>query len=267
MACVLAIGGHDGSADLDSVEVYKHDDPGWALASGGMNTLRSAVGAAEFNGRVFVAGGSSGTQLGHTEVESFTVVEKEESPGNFHCHWQHEPALDQPRMACSLVLCKDTLWALGGFHTTTTDGVEYLSSDRASWITAHSMSTPRCSFGAVEMLGSIFALGGFGRSEEGALSSCEMLDIRVGAWKSLPSMFEKRSCFAAAAASPHRIMVCGGHDGQRAKAEVEVYDLIADRWDKLPSMPTPRSGAAAATLKENVCVVGGYPDGFADHMG
>jgi hypothetical protein len=43
---------------------------------------------------------------------------------------------------------------------------------------------------------------------------------------------------------PHRVLVCGGHDGTRALAEAEIFDQRANKWKVVQPMPTARSGLA-----------------------
>ena len=71
---VVVVGGFDGSVDLPSVEVSPSDAAAWEVAAGHMPTPRSAFGLATAAGRIFVAGGSSGS-VSHAVVESFTVVD------------------------------------------------------------------------------------------------------------------------------------------------------------------------------------------------
>ena len=253
----IVVGGFDGAADLPSVEVSPAGSNAWELAAGPMPTVRSAFGVAAAGGRVYCAGGSSGS-TSHEVVDSFVLAEG-------GCDWRAEPSLAVKRMAVSLVATHDsTLICAGGF--THEDGslttVEQLTLGAAVWHRAPDLLVPRCSFGFVESGGCALAFGGFGPMHVGALDSCELLDPRTAAWQPLPPMTKRRSCLAAAAISPERILVCGGHDGSRALDAAEIFDVRAGRWEATSPMPTARSGPAAISVASGtVRVVGGYPDG------
>lgn len=87
----------------------------------------------------------------------------------------------------------------------------------------------------------------------------ERFEPTSGSWSTLSAQPRHRFGVAAAAVAG-ALYVVGGHNGQKAVAELERCELRSGakaRWDSLPPAPTPRHGAAATAAAGALYIVGG----------
>jgi hypothetical protein len=113
------------------------------------------------------------------------------------------------------------------------------------------MSTSRQGLGAVVLDEKIYAIGGGGAS--GSLSSCEVYDPAIGAWRSMPDMSTPRYYFEA-------VVLDGKIYAIGASSSCEVYDPAVGAWTSLPDMSTARIYFQAAVLDGKIYAIGGCGD-------
>jgi serine/threonine-protein kinase PknK len=95
----------------------------------------------------------------------------------------------------------------------------------------------------------IIAIGGYG------LSSVEMYESKTGTWTSLPDMTTKRLASALCIVGS-KVIVAGGHDGNKYLSSTEYLDLEGKgrdmRWTVIPSMNETRSAVRGVLLDDGV---------------
>lgn len=118
-----------------------------------------------------------------------------------------------------------------------------------------SMTSPRCSMGAVNLNGKVFVCGGYERGE--CLRTAEEYDCRNNRWTTLPAMLVERGRFDATVADG-KVYAVGGSDSRRDLDSAEMYDPVTERWRLLPKMTMAKSNNGCASVEGMVYCIGGW---------
>ena len=222
---VLCIGGKKGldffHENLSDVWIFnlKQENPQWHKVAS-MNEKRSNMGAAVFQDRPVVAGGSS------SATEYYEILTDE---------WKMICPMKEQRENCALVPCEGCLYAIGGktgfFEAEIQSSVERLQSFNADWEDAVPMQTPRHLFAAVECNGMIYAIGGqFQADFSTTTKSVERYDPAANSWSFVKDMNIARHGHSACVLNG-KIIVVGGKDASLTPAsKIEEYDPTTDSW-------------------------------------
>ncbi len=152
-----------------------------------MSEIRSDSGSASLDGKVYVAGGFSGTKI-LKSVECFDLETVE---------WTYMPNMITRRSGFQLVAAFGELYALGGF-----DGQERLSKcekfsfQENRWIAIPNMITGRSNFGAEVVHGKIVVAGGY--NDPWPLNLAECFDPVTQTWSPLSDLTYRRSALSLA---------------------------------------------------------------------
>jgi RHS repeat-associated protein len=117
-----------------------------------------------------------------------------------------------------------------------------------------SMISSRSEFGAVEVYGNVFIIGGI--NDSGFLNTVERYSGYSNSVSNESSMSLKRSAFGATAYK-NKIYVIGGKTLNGAVANVEVYDTDSKTWSGIASMPVAKHSFRSTLLNGRIYTVGG----------
>ncbi|MCG3133476.1 MAG: N-acetylneuraminate epimerase [Planctomycetes bacterium] len=195
--------------------------PAW-VPQAPMPTARTGAGAAVLGGRVYVAGGDSGSQAVRT-LEVYDVASD---------FWRTKAQMAAARRDHAVVAADGRIWAIGGFGAAPLASVEVYSPSEDAWSAGPPMGRARVGPAAAVVGGKIYVAGG-------GDASAEVFDPATGAWTDLAPMSMPRSR-AAAAALNGKFFVAGGESGAET-ATAELFDPATGLWSPRASMATARS--------------------------
>jgi len=128
-----------------------------------------------------------------------------------------------------------------------------------------SMHEARSNFALVAVKEKLFAIGGFDGKKR--LSSVEVYDVKLNAWRQCASMTWPREGLAAVGVvrggeegGGAEILAIGGFDGSRVLRSVERYVVEEDRWEKAVDLKMPRAFLGAFGRGGRVFACGGQDD-------
>ena len=257
---LVVVGGNNGSAILNSVELYNASTKTWTSLPP-MATKRDGCAVTVVNDDLLVVlGGYDGNSYLHS-VESFSFSTNT---------WSFLPSMSKRRWGCAAAAVGHLVYVVGGNdgNSSSLSSAEVLNIDGNCWSPIRSMNTKRegCALVALEDR-HLYAIGGYSNSY---LNSCEVYNISAGMWTACASMSLSRTYCAAVALDDKEILVVGGQHGRRGGGrsqslnETETYHVETFRWtsSNVPAMGTRRRGCAAGLLpNKTVIVVGGSSGG------
>lgn len=127
-------------------------------------------------------------------------------------------------------------------------------------VRAGEMSVERAGHQATRLKnGDVLITGGCaGRGCDRILSSVELYDPTLRAFRVVAPMSMPRAGHAALALPDGRVLVCGGWTGSSGTTGAEIYDPMTDRWSAAGDMTEPRVSQIAVTLADGrILVMGG----------
>jgi hypothetical protein len=179
--------------------------------------------------------------------------------------WSELAPMPTARGALGGAVIGDRLYAVGGTPSTSTETVvpqatmEILDLRTGRWTAGPPMRFARHHAGAAALDGSLYVVGGRGRSDY-SLGHAERFDPRSGRWETLPELPQGSGGLAAAAAGGELIAIGGGDDPEKwVTGATWAFDPDRDRWRRLPDLLQARHGHGAAALGGRVYVFGGAP--------
>lgn len=251
-ACLIyAIGGLTSSGEaLSTVETYDTLTGQW-LPGLPMSTLRTRVGVAVLDKKLYALGGFDGHKRLST-VECFDP--------QFQT-WKAVAPMNTRRSALGAVVVSGGIYVVGGYdgHISLST-VECYSPAVNSWKFVAPMGTLRSAAGVTELNGKIFAIGG--HNGLSIFNTVEVYNPQTNTWVQSPPMSVRR-CRVGVATLNGRIYVCGGYDGSCFLNTVECFDPETGQWTFVAPMNTRRSRVAVVTLGGRLYAIGGY-DGLSN---
>lgn len=123
------------------------------------------------------------------------------------------------------------------------------------WVLIVPMSRGRCSVGAVDLNGKLFAIGGYDRGD--CLNTVEQYDPQENEWMPVTSMSSPRGRLESEVISG-KIYAIGGSNGHTELSTVEIYDEATSTWSFAPSMLQCRCNFGTGVINGQIYAVGGY---------
>ncbi|EDO37852.1 predicted protein [Nematostella vectensis] len=117
------------------------------------------------------------------------------------------------------------------------------------------MMNGRCSVGAAEVNGKLYAVGGYDRGQ--CLETVAYYDIQTNEWMPVTSLRRRRGRLQVAILGG-KMYAVGGSDGHSELNSCECYDEASDSWHIVAPMNYCRSNFGMATINNRIYVVGGY---------
>lgn len=217
-------------------------------------TIRAETTAAEFEGKLYMAGG---IEKGYGATPAFEVFDPATNT------WATAAPMPVALHHAGLVGVGDLLYLIGGYDDigkmvrAEPDIASAWVYDPATdtWSSIADMPAPRAAQAVVELDGKIYALAGTGTGAQDVW----IYDPATDTWDSttakakLPTVREHVSAFVI----DGKIYVVGGRWKNVNTPVVEIYDPAADMWTTGASMPYAASGYMGAVLNGKIHVFGG----------
>ena len=179
------------------------------------------LSATVFQNHIIVAGGYEYHKGSLRSVEIFNPEVNQ---------WKIMPSMLICRSGHRLVVCKGSLYAIGGKKSEIAfeSSVEKLESLDETWKNASPMRTARSYFAAEQCKGLIYAIGGKMLNTDN-LAAVERYDPEADQWSLVSNCIIPR--FDHAACVMHgKIYVVGGNNSTRHAKEIECYDPSINSW-------------------------------------
>ncbi|MGK2928137.1 MAG: Kelch repeat-containing protein [Acidimicrobiales bacterium] len=215
------------------------------------------VGAARFDGRIWVIGGFSGDGSPLDVVQVYDPADDS---------WSTGPALPVTVHHAAVVASDDGLMVVGGYSGggfgQPTDSVWVLRPDADDWVPGSPLPSPRGA-GAGAWDGNNVLFGG-GADPDGP--SAEVWALEGDVWRPVGELSEARDHLGAASDGEGRVWFMGGRFGSLDSNRATVDLVDNGRIGSATSLPTPRGGAAGFHAPAvGACLAGGEaPDGTFD---
>jgi len=195
-------------------------DSGWYEVASMMCKIPD-LRATVFQECIIVTGGYE-FQQGHLNLVQMFITELNK--------WQKLPPMQVTRSGHGLVVCKGSLYAIGGKRDEETfeKSTERLDSLDEEWKQVSPLNLPRSFFAAVQCKGFIYALGGaiFGTKK---VARVEKYDPAADQWSLIKNCVIPRFDHSACVMQG-KIYVIGGSNRKSIVKEIECYDPIIDSW-------------------------------------
>jgi N-acetylneuraminic acid mutarotase len=252
----------------DIVEVYDIKNKTWSSAAS-LPRKMDHVGAAVYNGKLYVVGGTSDYIRSNKLFIYDPVSDK----------WTQGKPMPTARSALTTQVIDGILYAIGGqdFNGLQVNTSEAYDPKTDTWTSKAPMPTARHHLTSGVVDGKLYVFGGrTGYSNSSStyvnLNSNEMYDPISDTWTSKAPMPSNRSGLAAATSEDGKIYVFGGEDALTASAMIfdnnEKYDPKTDKWTSEAPMPTARHGLAAVfdNITKKIYVIGGGIEAGGDSV-
>ena len=184
-----------------------------------MRRKRPDLGAAVFQNHIVVTGGYAGPSINFVEMYLQEMNQWEELPSMRVCRSGH-----------GLVVCKGSLYAIGGKNDIGgfESSVEKLESLDEEWKSVASMKCEKSFFAAVENSGFIYALGGHLVSRQ-TMGNVEKYNPTENLWSLISNCIIPRYSHAACVMQG-KIYVIGGSNLEGLVNKIERYEPSSDSW-------------------------------------
>ncbi|KAL3836007.1 hypothetical protein ACJMK2_021462 [Sinanodonta woodiana] len=248
---IYAVGGLTSTGDsLSTVESFDPFVGRWTVAEA-MSTMRSRVGVAVLNGKLYAIGGYDG-------MERLSTVEVFEQDSR---RWRKVTSMNCKRSALGSVGLNKKLYVLGGYDgVASLRSVEVYDPDTNIWTILSSMLKHRSAAGVTVLDGEIYACGG--HDGLSIFDSVESYNVSTNNWRHLAPMLSKR-CRLGVAALNGYLYAAGGYDGSVFLRTVERYDPVTNTWIFVKPMNVKRSRVALVATYGKLYAIGGY-DGVSN---
>lgn len=245
----------------DIVEIYDIKNKTWSAVLS-LPQKMDHVSAAEYDGKLYVIGGSFGSE--NNRSDKLYVFDPASNM------WKEGKPMPTARSALTAAFIDGILYAIGGqdFRGVQVNTSEAYDAKTNTWTSKTPMPTARHHLTSAVVDGKLYVFGGRTVSSNSSsswvnLNSNEMYDPISDTWTSKAPMPSNRSGLAASASADGKIYVFGGEDAITATAITfdnnEKYDPQTDKWTSEAPMPTARHGLAAAfdNMSKRIYVIGG----------
>jgi serine/threonine protein kinase/N-acetylneuraminic acid mutarotase len=253
---VYAIGGTDGTADLEAAETYDPVANTWSTLPD-LPEGRSDLGVTIADGRLVAVGGTSAGQVLKT-VTALDLVAMA---------WATLPDMSTPRHGMAVSAVKKSVYAIGGStgmsDTQVTASAESLKlpprtpQPAPAWRSLPDAPTARLMMAWAVLDGKIWITGGIRDGE--TLKTVQSYDPQTGAWQPQPDL-PMPLHHATATTYRGEVVVIGGASESLAEATNKVFAFRDGKWTELPPLQHARAAAAAAVVGDKLVVVGGQDD-------
>ena len=253
---IYAIGGHDGSSPIATVEEYDPATDKWTTKAP-MPAGRSGLAIGVVNNRIYAIGGSSSSSAYLTTVDEYDPATDK---------WTTKAPMPAGRRGFAVGVVNDKIYVIGGRRPREFDilsefltMVEEYTPATDKWTTKDSiLPTGRSSLAVGVVNNKIYAIGGWNGSKNVSyLTTVEEYDSETNKWTTKASMSMGRSALAVGVVND-KIYAIGGGINSSPTAVVEEYDPATDRWVARAPMPTGRVALAVGVVDNKIYAIGGY---------
>ena len=247
---IIIAGGHNGKANINSVEIFSWSQKTWTLIKP-MSTAHTYASAVTYKGEVLISGGHDGGKSTDT-IETSSCDQPAE--------WKiSHVKLPDVRIRHATVVYKDSLILSGGsagFGGEVSDKI-YEVSMAPPYTTKvlTTMPEPRYDHTIELFKDKLFIFGGY---HGGAKDTVMMYDLVSKEWKMMKPLPFPVAEMASVLWKNNAILLGGRIRGYDAIDSVVTYNLTTGGSKYLPSMKHKRYGCAAVVTGDVLVVMGGY---------
>lgn len=212
-------------------------------------TKRTEVGAAELNGRLYVAGGYLLSDETVATVEVYDVAQD---------IWSATAPLPAPRNHLTLASLNGRLFAIGGNDGVGGDAEKpsalawRLDPTLGKWEAIAPLPAPRAAHAAAVDSKYLYIVGGVGPKPLPTLR----YDPRKDRWEACAPIPTERDHLGCAFVAG-KVVAVAGRTGGIERTVTEVYDPQKDAWESWAPLPTARHGLVVAGIGNTIYAVGG----------
>lgn len=212
-------------------------------------TKRTEVGAAELNGRIYVAGGYLISGETVATVEAYDVA---------HDTWETVAPLPAPRNHLTLASLAGKLFAIGGNDGVGGDAekpsatVWAFQPTPGKWESVAPLPAPRAAHAVAVDKDRLYIVGGVGPNPLPTL----IYNPTTDKWTESAPIPTERDHLGATFVNG-KVIAVAGRTGDKERPVVEAYTPASDTWETLPSLPTARHGLSVMSIGNTVYAIGG----------
>ncbi|CAH1126183.1 unnamed protein product [Ceutorhynchus assimilis] len=215
---VYAIGGSNGTTELDSVEMLDMEKNGKWIKMPPMSIARSNLGVTEMNGLIYCVGGWNG-QVGLKQCDIF-------DPENQT--WSSIAPLNTGRYQAGVTAYRTLVYAIGGCDSwNCLASVEVYNSEDNTWKLSKPINTARRGCGVAVFNDKLYVVGGSDGSH--SLNTTEIFDEETQTWSGGPGMTTARANVELAVVGD-RLYAVGGFSGKAFLNTIEYLDPKSNEW-------------------------------------
>jgi N-acetylneuraminic acid mutarotase len=242
---IISNGGNENVTITLTIGIWQERTP--------MITKRSASGAVEVGGKIYVIGGLQTEDLALSNVEVYDPVENK---------WIKKTPMPTARGAFGCVAVDGKIYAIGGADPNIIATVEVYDPATDSWATKTPMPAPRAHVAASSVGDKIYVIGG---SEQigsiwSGLNKVEEYDTRNDSWSIRSNMPHARWSLSSCVADGKIYAIGGNHypESPTICNYVEVYDPETNTWIEKNNMPTSRYSLSCSFVNDKIYAIGGW---------
>ncbi|CAH1163471.1 unnamed protein product [Phaedon cochleariae] len=214
---VYAIGGSNGTTELDSVEMLDLSIGKWVKMPK-MPLARSNMGSCTLEGQIYCIGGWNG-QVG---IKQCDIYDPELAT------WSSIAPLNTGRYQAGVAAYNSAVYAIGGCDAwNCLNSVERFDPEKNAWQPVKPIMTARRGCGTVVFAGRLYVVGGSDGSH--TLSSTEVFDEETGGWVAGPVLTTPRANVGVAVVGD-RLYAVGGFSGKTFLNTIEYLDIKSNEW-------------------------------------
>lgn len=227
---IYAVGGHDGTNYLNTIERYDIEQASWFKDVAPMSHVRTSGCVISLNDKIYAIGGQVSTGA-IDQVEMY-------DPGTNT--WVLCTPMKERRLGAGIAVLNGFIYVVGGSESHNIyNSVEKYDPLKNLWVSVTPMIEPRKHLGCATYDGNIYAIGG--RNNSGELDSAECYDPKTDTWTLITPMHMKR-CGIGVVELGGLIYVVGGQNEDTRLNVVEAYNPHTKQWDWKKPMNHGRLG-------------------------
>ena len=211
-----------------------------------MPTVRTYLGAADVNGKIYAIGGFS--DLNNTE-EYDPITDT----------WTIKAAMPTPRFSFAIATYQSKIYCIGGltgrgapFSSSVTGAIEVYDPATNVWEIKQPMPTPRANFEANVVNGQIYLIGGITGGPDSSVSINQVYDPANEKWETKKPMPYPVASFSSTVVG-NKIFVMGGQGNSndpRNLNQTQIYDSTTDSWSIGIPMQTTVLNSVVCTISD-----------------
>jgi hypothetical protein len=231
---LYVIGGSDGSAVIDTFDVYNPVTGIWTSPSPAlpMGTGRVFARAVALGGQLYVVGGCTVVDCSSGITGALEMY----NPGSA---WTAKASMPSgtERYDAAVGVINGKLYVAGGHNASGVIGtVEIYDPATDTWTSGHTMTTARSAAAAGVINGLLYVAGG--STGGGPVNTLESYNPVADSWTPLASLGAAQSFAGGAVLNGMLYAVSGVDGGSNSTTTVQAYDPIANSWANQASIST-----------------------------
>lgn len=249
---------------IETIENYKSNSESWSLIECPLKdpltkfasvayTYENADGSK--SERILIIGGKMGTGK-----RTDQIYEYDPNTNNI----REFIKLPKPVSGFAAVCISNKVYIIGGNDGKIRNQVNWLDIDTMQWSLLPPLISKRDELSAaIGPDGWIYAIGGYGGSENKWLKTAERYNFTTNTWTTINEMIDSRRALTAVSL-PNGVYAIGGYNGDKYLDSVERYDCDLDEWVTVKSMISSRwtLSSVSSTDCRYIYAIGGF-DGSA----